>query len=174
MPARLINAPNTIWGQPLSLGGQNEQVVLEVVNNSGGTLAHGDVVVWDVSTTFMPTVGSPQTTAQDGGRAVTTTTTANDQTVAGVVTITGDASTNGGTVAAGANCMICIGGVARVQIGANTVTKGTHILQTFTSAKQATGIANASALAGAVLGAPLESNTAKDANNTIRCKIDLA
>lgn len=168
MPTRQINAPNTIWGQPLSGGGSNEQILLEVVNNSGGTLAHGDVVVWDTTAAGLPTAPA------DGGKLITTTTTANDQTVAGVVSVTGDASTNALTVASGANCLICVSGVARVQIGANTVTKGTHILQTFTSAKQATGIANASALAGAVLGVPLESNAAKDANNTIRAKIDLA
>lgn len=163
MPTRQINVPNTVWGQPLLGGGANEQILVEVVNNSGGTLQHGDVVVWDTTAAGLPTAPA------DGGKLVTTSTTANDPQVAGVVSTDGTASTNSLTVPAGGNCLICIGGVARVNIGAGTVAKG-GLLSTTTTAKQA---ATATTALGNLLGVATEAQTAKDANNTIRAIIKL-
>lgn len=163
MPTRQINVANTVWGQPLVGGGSNEQILVEVVNNSGGTLQHGDVVVWDTTTAGLPTAPA------DGGKLVTTSTTANDPQVAGVISATGDASTNAQTIAAGGSCWVCIGGVARVNIGAGTVAKG-GLLSTTTNAKQA---ATATTALGNLLGVAMEAQTAKDANNTIRAIIKL-
>jgi hypothetical protein len=151
------------------------QIVIEMINNSGGTLVEGDVVICtDVN-----------------GLNATTTTSANDTAVIGVVGPGAQsapalgsaggpgaigsalaAASNTNTYAAGANMPVVTAGPARVNIGANTVAaKG--VLTTFTSAKQAQVVAAAVAQIGAVIGDALESQAAKDANNTIRCWIKL-
>jgi hypothetical protein len=59
VPEALINNPRGAFGQPVvSNTGLNQQKLIEVVNNSGGHLQHGDVVVWDTNTALV----SAQTT----------------------------------------------------------------------------------------------------------------
>jgi hypothetical protein len=149
------------------------QIIIEVVNNSGGTLVEGDVVVCvDVN-----------------GVLVTTTTSGNDTSVVGVVGAGAQtapalgaaggpgaigsslaAASNTGTYAIGANMPVVVEGPARVNIGANTVA-AKAVLTSFTSAKQAQTVAAAVGQIGAVIGMALESQAAKDANNTIRAWI---
>jgi hypothetical protein len=53
MPVGLIKAPQRPFGLPLSAGaGMNDQLLLEVTNNSGTFLRPGDVVCWDTNTTL--------------------------------------------------------------------------------------------------------------------------
>lgn len=166
MTTKQINPPATIWGGYST--GNGEQQILECVNTSGVTLAHGDVVVVDNSAGQMPTAPGSIT------GAVTTTTTASDPKVVGVVTIDATANTNGGIIQPGGVCYVVMAGVARVQIAANTVTVG-QALASSATAKVAAVPATAGsvgalqALAGSFIGIALEANTAKDANNTIRC-----
>lgn len=166
MPTKQIVPPISVWGGFST--GSAEQVLLECFNNSGGTLAHGDVVVVDNSAGQMPTAPGSIT------GAVTTTTTASDPKVLGVVSIDGTANTNAATVAAGATCFVAIAGCARVQIGANTVAAGGNLSTTTTVKQAGTAAAAASvgalqALVGTFFAVALEAQTAKDANNTIRC-----
>ena len=117
MPVRNITgigAPG--YGSPLAQAGwttpvppTNEQHLIEVVNTSGGSLAHGDVVVVDTGSTAnavtgwipMPAVAAPPISPQCAGVAVTTTASANSRLVLGPISVTGDASTNAGTVEIG-------------------------------------------------------------------------
>jgi hypothetical protein len=168
MTDKLIQAPAPVWGNLTS--GQAEQKFIECFNNSGAVLTHGDVVVIDNSAGQMPTAPGTCT------GAVTTTTTVSDPKVLGVVSVTGTADTSAGTVAAGAAVQVCIGGVARVNIAANTVAAGAN-LSTSAAAKvaatagTAATVAALQALVGTFIGIALEAQTAKDANNTIRCLI---
>jgi hypothetical protein len=160
MPAKQIANPNQVFGQVdgtgLPYGEGNEQVLIEVVNNSGGALQQGDVVIWAA--------------AANEGRRVTTTTTANDARVAGVISRTGDSSIDGVSIPAGATCFLCVGGVARVNIGGQTVA-ALGILGTFTDAGEADDTAT---LNGTVLGVALEASTAVDVNGCILAKITLS
>lgn len=149
MPAKQINNVAGVWGGSTSA---NEPVLIEMVNDSAGTVKQGDVVVTDGVT----------------GRLFTTTTTANDKTVIGVVCTTGDTSTDATTIAVGQPCFVAVGGVARVQIGGATVAAG-DILATTTTAKLA--VTNNSATVGQAFAIALESQAAKDAQDTIRCII---
>jgi|SRR5215471_2806326 len=173
MPAdKQISNPGGAYGLTADPAGQ---VVVDCVNGSGGTLVEGDVVVCtDVN-----------------GVSVTTTTSANDTSVVGVVGsgaqtapalgVTGGAgaigsflaaASNTATFASGATMPVVVAGPARVNIGANTVA-AKAVLTTFTSAKQAQTVAAAVGQIGAVIGQALESQAAKDANNTIRCWIKM-
>lgn len=163
MPTKQIVPPVTIWGGFST--GNGEQILTECFNNSGGTLAHGDVVVIDNSAGQMPAVAPPAPAGASG--AITTSTTALDPKVWGVVSIDGTANTNGAIINPGAVCFVCVAGIARVQIGANVVALAAA-LGTTTTAKQAGSI---TATIGATLGFALEANTAKDANNTIRALV---
>lgn len=165
MPNRQGINQGAAYGPPLgNNAGLNDQILLEVVNGSGGALQQGDVVVWLVTATGLPTAPA------DGGRQVTTTTSAASVRVCGVVS-DGSAATNTYTIASGGTGTICVSGVARVNIGSNTVAADS-ILQTFTTAKQAqSGLATQLA---DLLGVALEAQTAKDANNTIRAAIKIA
>lgn len=159
MSDKQISAVAPVWG---GLGSGNaEQKYVECFNTSGGTLAHGDVVVVDTSATQMPTAPGSCT------GAVKTTVTALDVTVVGVVSVDGTPNTNAGTIPVNGACLVCISGVARVNIGANTVAAGAA-LGTTTTAKQAGSV---TATIGATLGFALEAQTAKDANNTIRALV---
>ena len=149
----------------------NNQIIIEMINNSGGTLIEGDVVVCtDVN-----------------GLNATTTTAAQDTSVIGVVGpgaqlapalgSAGGMGAIGSGLAAAANTStypnlsvipVVIFGAARVNIGANTVA-AKAVLTSFTSAKQAQTIAAAVGQIGAVIGQALESQAAKDTSNTIRC-----
>jgi hypothetical protein len=160
MPVKTISNPGGLYGltaDPAS------QIVAIVVNNSGGTLIEGDVVVCtDVA-----------------GIAVTTTTSGNSVNVVGVVGPAGAIGTGAGATAsialyaAGATMPVIMQGPGRVNIGANTVAAGS-VLTTFTTVKQAQTIAAAVGQIGAVIGVSLESQAAKDVSNTIRCFIKLA
>jgi hypothetical protein len=65
-------------------------------------------------------------------------------------------------------CFIAVSGVARVQIGTNTVAAGS-ILGTDVTPGQAAPTATL----GNTIGIALESQAAKDANNTIRVKLSV-
>lgn len=189
MPTRLISnvdapgfgpLPQTGWTVPVPP--LNEQVLLECVNTSAGTVTHGDVMVVDTSASAnsttgwipFPAVAAPPISPQAGGVAVTTTTSANDKNVLGPISITGDASslgTGAPTIAIGQACWVVIGGVARVQIGGQTVVAKDSLF-TFTNAKQANAVTlPVIANVGSYFGVALEANAAKDAASTIRAII---
>lgn len=142
------------------------QVIAEYINNSGGALKAGDVVVGDAA-----------------GINASTTTTANDPLVVGVVLPSeGGMRTVGSTetYAAGALMPVCIGGMARVNIAANTVTAGTGgagglaasgVAKVAAQPAAAASVAALQTLLEAVFAIPFEASAAKDANNTIRCLI---
>lgn len=139
---------------------QDAKLVQYMTNNSGGTLRTGDVVV-----------------SAAAGVLATSTTTASDTTVVGVVGPTSDATDASDTYASGAtNMPVIIYGFARVNIAANTVAAGANLASS-TAAKVAAKAADAAnvgalqALVGSFLGVALESQAAKDSNNTIRCFI---
>lgn len=163
MVSKAISNPAGVWGMTADAG--TEQEYVEVVNNSGATLLPGDVVCFTTDTT---------------GVLITTTTTASDPTVIGVVApsdmgLRTVASTE--TIAAGAVCRVITKGPARINIAANTVAAGAN-LSTSTAAKVAAKAADAGsvgalqALVGSFIGIALESQAAKDANNTIRAYIN--
>lgn len=166
LPQGIAN-PTGAFGLPLSgvtVGGStvmtDDGLYIELTNNSGATRTYGDVVIVDVT-----------------GLLANTTTTANDETVIGVV-----AQMGGPTWASGAPMLVQIRGVARVNIGANTVAAGATLASSAT-AGQAAAVTAATAVtvnvngtlggAGSLIGVALEANGAKDTNNTIRCKLCL-
>lgn len=175
--------PQAGWTTPVPP--LNDQHVLEVVNTSAGTLAHGDLVIVDTSAAAnattgwipFPAVAAPPISPQAAGVAVTTSTTANDKRVLGPISQTGDAgSFSGSTIAIGANAWVVVAGIARVQIGAQVVVANDTLYQSGT-AKQAISqtAATVTAAAGTYLGAScgvaLEATAAKDAQNTVRAII---
>lgn len=163
MVAKQISNPGGLYGLTADVSPD----IVEVVNNSGGTLLPGDVVCFTTDTT---------------GVLVTTTTTASDVTVLGVVaaqdsvsdSLRTAASTD--TYASGAVMPVVVRGPARINIAANTVAAGGN-LATTTAAKvagtpaAAASVAALQALVGSFIGIALESQAAKDANNTIRAYI---
>lgn len=162
MPTSQINNPGGVWG--LTPNPMSAEYV-DALNNSGGTLLPGDVVVFSTDTT---------------GSKITTTTTASDPTVLGVVgaRVPSDSlsTQTTDTYAAGAVVPVIIRGPARINIAANTVTAGAA-LATSTAAKVAAvpgtagSVAALQALAGSFIATAYESQAAKDANNTIRAYI---
>jgi len=162
MPDRQIANPANAFGLP-NTDAPAVQVVAEVVNNSGGTLLPGDVVVMsDVN-----------------GLLATTSTSVSDMNVKGVVLpVDRGLRTVGSTetYAAGAVMPVCVLGNARVNIAANTVAAGGNIA---TSAAAKVGAVPAAAgsvgalqnLIGSFIAVAQESQAAKDANNTIRCHV---
>jgi hypothetical protein len=102
--------------------------------------------------------------------AVTTSTTAADVKLVGVISLDGTPNTNGDTILPGDTCFVCTCGVARVNIGANAVAVGAA-LSTTTTAKQAGSV---TAAINSNLGVALEAQTAKDVLNTIRCLIKVS
>jgi hypothetical protein len=137
----------------------NDQLLIEVVNGAAVALVHGDVVVW--KTPF-------------DGCTVTTTTTANDRLLAGVVSATGDSSTDATSYAVGAQLRICVKGVARVNVGA-TAPAANDCLTTHTTAKQGTTNAvapTANNVLGSFVGNALLAT--KDANNCLLAKITIS
>lgn len=159
MADKQIQSDSPVWGY----AGNAEQKIIETYNNSGITLFTGDVVIIDLTT-----LNAAPATGASGG--MKTTTVASDPLTAGVVSLTGDATTNGQGIPPGGSMYVCYFGVARVNIGANTVAASAAISSSAT-ARVAAAVA---AAVGGSLGVALEANTAKDANNTIRCFIKLA
>lgn len=118
----------------------------------------------------------------DGGRLVTLSATGAvlDPKVAGVVTADGTAATllgasdpafPGGLIAPGQTCLIAHRGIARVNINAETVAAGSLVA----TATAPGGAQSATpATIGTLIGVAMESQAAKDANNTIRVKLCLA
>ena len=159
LPQGIAN-PKGAFGLPLSgtnLGGQvvmtNDHFDVEVINNSAAARVYGDVVVIDVT-----------------GTLATTTTTANDKTVLGVVSQSNSNPTN---CPIGFPMLVTVRGVARVNIGANTVAAG-DVLASFTTAGQAvTNNALTAPTNAAAIGIALEANAAKDTNNTLRVKLTI-
>lgn len=165
MPSsKTITNPTGVWG----LTPDADPTIQYVVNNSGGTLLPGDVVCFTTDVT---------------GVLATTTTTASDVTVLGVVAAQDNPSDSlrtaaaGDTYAAGAIMPVVIKGPARINIAANTVA-ASAALSTSTAAKVAAVAATAGsvgalqALIGSFIAIALESQAAKDANNTIRCYVN--
>lgn len=119
---------------------------------------------------------APIATASDAGRMVTfssltsTTLLAKDPLVCGVVSPTGDAGTNGQIILPGQPFLMCVGGVARVNVSGVTVTANASLC---TAAGVVGAADDATPTVGNLLGQSLEANTAKDVNNTIRAKICL-
>ena len=161
MPDPQIPNPAGLYG----LTGVPQPWAIDLVNNSGGTLLPGDVVVIDVT-----------------GTLANTTTTLNDKTVVGVVgakapsdSINTQSATGPGLpYAAGAVIPVIVKGPARINVGANTPALD-DTLTPSTVAKVA--ITNATALAAntvieSLIAVALE--TAKDANNTLRAYINKA
>lgn len=162
MPAgKTISNPAGVWGDAGYLA--DDQIVVEMVNGSAGTLLPGDVVI--VKTTL-------------GGTA-NTTTAALDKDVTGVVLPKDRGVRTVGsseTYAVGAVMPVCVFGVARINIAANTVADKA-LLTTSAAAKVAatatpvSTVAELVAVWGAVIAVALEADSAKDANNTILAKI---
>jgi hypothetical protein len=129
------------------------------VNNSGGNLAPGDVVVFATNVT---------------GTLVTTTTTVNDKTVLGVVggkTDTLSTYAAGTAYAAGASLPVVVRGPARVNVGAGAPAAG-DLLTTAAVAKTAAtnaGTPAANAVTGSIIG--IVRAATKDANNTVVAEI---
>lgn len=158
-----ITNPGGLYGQTATPSAQD---VVDVVNNSAGTLLPGDLVVFAADTT---------------GALATTTTTASDVTVLGVVaakiptnSLSTAATTD--TYAIGAVMPVIVRGPARINIAANTVAAGVMVASS-TAAKVAAVPATAGsvgalqALVGSFIAVTLESQAAKDSNNTIRCYV---
>lgn len=151
-----IANPAGSWGLSADT---DAQVIVEMVNGSGGTLLPGDVVI----------------ASGTAGTTVTTVAGASSKLVVGVVLpVDRGLRTvgSGETYAAGALMPVCIAGPARVNIAANTVAQGDQ-LSTSAVAKVAAVAAAAGtvaalqALIGTFIGNALESQATKDANNTI-------
>lgn len=158
MPDKLISNPAGLWGMTADANPD----VKTYVNNSATTVAPGDVVCFTTDTT---------------GVLITTTTTLNDKTVIGVVAAKSPSDSlttqSGVTYAIGAQTPVVIRGPARINIAANTVAAG-DLLTTSTVAKVAVlnaGAPAANAVSGSIIAVALESQAAKDANNTIRAYI---
>ncbi len=158
MTAQLIGNPGNAFGQPTpqiqgSNPMQNEKHAIALLNAATTDLQYGDVVVVDVT-----------------GTQGNTTTTSGDLTVIGVVaqdpflmSLTRDVVSS-----SVATMNVITGGVARVNVGANTVTTGQPLIASST-ARQA--FASATPAAGTAFAVSLESSTSKDSASTIRCII---
>lgn len=148
----------TLISNPLGANGSTanvEQTIRYMVNASSAALTPGDVVILDGV----------------NGLAVETTTSAASLLVVGVV----GEPTNASIEAAASSKSYAIGevvpviteGPARVNVAGLTVAAGA-IVQTSTTAG---AVDDAAAAAGTGIGVTLEANTAKDANDCIRCWI---
>lgn len=153
-----INNPNAAWSAGATYAPPptttDSQVVVIGVNNSGGTLHTGDVVIIDVT-----------------GCLFTTTTTAGDLAVYGVALPRSGDGLADDTYDAYASLdvmRVCIEGVARVNIASNTVALK-DLLTASSAAKVA--VTNNSATIGEVIAVALEASSAKDSNNLIRALI---
>jgi hypothetical protein len=147
MPDKQISNPAGLWG----VAGDSNAQIVNYVNNSGGALVTGDVVVFATDVT---------------GAAVTTTTTVNDKTVVGVV-----GGTQGTSYPAGASVPVVVRGVARVNVGANAPAAG-DLLTTAAVAKTANtnaGTPAANAVTGSIIGVARAAT--KDAANTLVAEI---
>lgn len=152
--------PSSQLGNPAGTSGSTAVSdaieVAHFVNASGGALVVGDVVI----------------ASGVAGTDCTTTTTAKHKKVLGVV---GEptpgapgAATSGTSYASGVVVPVVTRGVARINIAANTIADAA-ILGTSTAAKVADTAGTP--LPGDVIAIALESQAAKDANNTIRAII---
>lgn len=156
MVQKQISNPAGNWGLTADT---DSQTVVHLTNGSGGTLLPGDVVI----------------ASGVAGVAATTIAGASSKAVIGVVlpvdygtrTV---ASTE--TYASGALMPVCIAGPARVNIAANAVAAGdplstSAVAKVAATAAAAGSVAALQALIGSFFGSALESQAAKDANNTI-------
>lgn len=156
MPEATIVNVKDVWGAP-HFTPQGARVVW-CNNNSAGTLFAGDVVI-----------------LQANGIDVTTTTTANDRSVYGVVAPSNSTSLRLGdttydTYAVGALVPVVVSGPARINIAANTIVAKDELTCSGT-AKVAFTNNTTTTNSGAVVAVALEADSAKDANNTIRCLV---
>lgn len=164
-----IANPTGAFGLPLAgtnIGGSvvmtNDAYYIEMVNNSAAARQYGDVMVTDVT-----------------GLNANTTTTANDNTIIGVVAQQNFPVT---AVAVGAPMLVAVKGVARINIAANTVAANATLTSSGTAAVAQTVTAATAVVVniqgtlggwGSLLAVALESQAAKDTNNTIRCKLTI-
>lgn len=162
MTDKLIQTPLSVYGSGFT--GQSEQKLIEcVVSGLGATLFHGDIVIYEQATGLLAAGGAQLN--------VVNTATPKSPLVVGVISITGDPTTSSASVAPGGLVQVCIGGVARMNIGAQACAAGS-LMQTSAVTRQALGnAAPAAADIGTIIGVALEAAAAKDANNTIRCFI---
>lgn len=154
--------PQGLWGETAAPDGQ---LIANYVNNSGGVLTVGDVVVaTDVA-----------------GILATTTTTASSPHVIGVVAEPYGgalgAAGSGLTYASGTIVPVIIKGPGRINIGGNTVAAGANLSTSATAkvaavAADAASVAALQALVGTFIAIARESQAAKDAGNTIRAYIN--
>jgi len=172
-----ISNPGGLYGLAADF---NDGEVMTMINGSGGTVKVGDLVIIRVA--------SAAPAAAYGTPVFTTSTTANDQKVIGVVAGQAyQAPDSGGSslsptfgidptvYAANAEVPIQWRGVARVNIAANTVAAGDPLVQSGvvkvaqTNTATITGAATNNTFWGSVFAIALEANTAKETtNNTIR------
>ncbi len=154
-----IYNPAGVFGQTATSA---DPVIVWMVNGSGGSLRTGDVVI--LATAVAGGVN---------GTTVTTTTTADDKRVVGVVgeSANSNSSSSAETFAASANLPVVVSGPARINIAAGTPAVG-DAMATSTTAKVA--VDPATPVAGSIVAIALETDAAKDANNTIRCWVKLA
>jgi len=175
MPSKFITPPLSLWG--LTNSGVAEQLLLECFNNTGAAIQHGDVLSVDNSVGQMPAVVAGAQNAITGAVALQST-AVKDPKLLGPVSVSGDAGTSAQQLAVGAVCFICVGGMARYQIGTvggqvasgliegngNTANSGRTIQNGVTATAQPAALADI----GSIVGLSLEAAAAKDANNTIR------
>lgn len=165
MPGVTIANPGAQFGQK---GSTSSKIVEYYINGSAVTLTTGDVVIFDTTSLSSTIVGQ-------AGLGVTTTTTASDRLVAGVVDGDEQNSIVANTYAVGTMVPVVVKGVARINIAGNTVAT-TDVLATSTAAKVATAPTAATATTngsiGMYIGVPLQANTAKDTNNCILAYIN--
>lgn len=153
MPDLQIYNPGGAFG----LTGTPPVTFVQMVNGSSGTLLPGDVVVFNADTS---------------GVIASTTTTAADVTVLGVVgaripTDSLNTQSTSNPYPTGAVMPVIVQGPARINVGANTVAAGA-VLGTAAVAK--TAITEATPAVATAIAVALEA--AKDANNTVRAYIN--
>ena len=151
MTVPTINNVQSLNGEPtIQIGGTtamtNDFHTLIMSNNSGATRTYGDVVVTDVT-----------------GCLATTTTTAGDTKVIGVVSQQPKT-----TYASGATMPVVVKGVARVNVTTNTVVATNYLAASATAAAAST---TTTGVVGVTFAIALESSTSTDTNNTIRAKL---
>jgi hypothetical protein len=171
MPDKQIGNPAGSYGLTAD---PQQQSVIDCVNNSGGTLQEGDVVVCTdvngIQVTTTTTLNSPQVMGVVGQGAPGSSGLVSGGGAGAIETGLGAASSVS-TFAAGATVPVVVFGPARVNIGANAVAAAGVQLGTFTTVKQAATVTLAAGTIGAIIAISQEAAAAKDANNTIRCMV---
>jgi hypothetical protein len=164
--------PRTLFGYITAKVDGTHITITFAKAGAAASIPAGSVVYVPPSTLSLPFAGQLAIPAQPAAAlsAVTmvSAAVANNVNVAGVVCVTGDSSSSNMLVPPGAAFLLAVGGLARVNIGANTVAAG-NLLGTDSTVP---GVAaNSTPTLGTLLGVALESQANIDANNTIRAII---